>query len=77
MKTHSFDGISFLSGLAIAAIGLLFLIPATPSDVIDAVLSVGVWFWPVLFLAIGLAVIIPIFIPKRDVEAEEPANLES
>ena len=29
MKTHKFDGVSFFSGLFIAAIGLLYLIPNT------------------------------------------------
>ena len=53
MKTHKFDGVSFFSGLFIAAIGLLYLIPNTPSDIIDAVTGLGGWFWPILFLAVG------------------------
>jgi Na+-driven multidrug efflux pump len=77
MKSHSFDTISFVSGLIITALGLLFLIPNTPGDIIDALGNLGVWFWPILFLAIGLAVIIPVFIPKRSSESEEPEELET
>ena len=72
MKTHPFDRVSFLSGFVITSIGLIFLIPATPSDVADAVSKVGVWFWPVLFLALGLAVIIPVLVPKKQGETESP-----
>ena len=59
MKAHKFDGISFFSGLVITLVGLLFLIPSQPTDVIDALGRIGNWFWPALFVAIGVAVLIP------------------
>lgn len=65
MKQHSFDGVSFFSGLAITLFGLLFLIPNDPADIFDAVGRLGSWFWPLLLVVIGLAVIIPVLIPKR------------
>ncbi len=59
MKSHSFDPISFFSGLVIALIGALFLIPATPVDVVEALVDLGSWFWPTLLVVIGIAVLIP------------------
>jgi hypothetical protein len=70
MKSHRFDAISFISGLVAALIGLVFLVPQTPLDLIDAVTSLGSWFWPVLLLVIGLAVLVPVFV-KRSAEDEE------
>ena len=60
MKSHKFDAISFISGLVAALVGLVFLVPQTPVDLIDAVTSLGAWFWPVLLLAIGIAVLVPV-----------------
>lgn len=68
MKTHRFDAISFFSGLVIALLGLVFLIPQTPVDIVDALTDLGSWFWPAVLLVIGIAVLIPVFLPK---EAEE------
>jgi hypothetical protein len=74
MKTHGFDSVSFISGLVITLLGLAFLIPRTPSALIDAVTGLGGWFWPVLLLVIGLAVLVPVFLPKR---TDEPDDLET
>ena len=70
MKSHRFDAISFISGLVAALIGLVFLVPQTPLDLIDAVTSLGAWFWPVLLLVVGLAVLVPVFV-KRSAEDEQ------
>jgi hypothetical protein len=75
MKTHDFDGVSFFSGVVVAAIGLLFLIPDTPSDVIDAMSRLGTWFWPLIFVVVGLAVIIPVLAPRK-AKAEETAEID-
>jgi len=64
MKPHRFDPISFISGLVITLLGLAFLIPRTPVDIIDAVTSLGSWFWPVVLMVIGVAVLIPVFVSK-------------
>lgn len=77
MKTHKFDAISFFTGLVIATVGLVFLIPGTPSDVIEAVSRLGNWFWPVLLLLLGLAILIPVFLPDRDQETNQTSNRES
>lgn len=75
MKAHRFDPISFFSGLLISLIGLLFLVPREPADLIDVVGRIGGWFWPALFLAVGLAVLVPMITtgrkPEEDDEAEE------
>jgi hypothetical protein len=71
MKTHNFDAVSFIAGLAFSIIGLLFLIPETPQQIIDVLLNSGAWFWPIALLVVGLAVIIPVLIPKKDDETIE------
>ena len=76
MKSHRFDAISFISGLVVALVGLVFPVPQTPVDLIDAVTSLGAWFWPVLLLAIGLAILVPVFLRQRD-EKDEPGALVS
>jgi len=73
MKTHNFDAVSFLAGLAFSVIGLLFLIPETPEQIIDVLVDSGAWFWPVALLAVGLAVIIPVLTTRKD---EEPIEGE-
>ena len=75
MKTHKFDGVSFFSGLAVVAIGILFLVPNTPSDVIDAISNLGGWFWPLVFVVVGLAVIIPVLVPRK-ARSEETAEID-
>ena len=75
MKTHKFDTVSFLSGLVISAIGLIYLLTNNPGDIWNALTSVGSWFWPVVLVAVALAVLIPLMIPNKseDESAEEPA----
>ncbi|MGH8913180.1 MAG: hypothetical protein ACRDZM_01540 [Acidimicrobiia bacterium] len=64
MKTHRFDPVSFITGLVITLLGLAFLIPQSPVDVVSALTSFGAWFWPALLLVIGIAVLIPAILPK-------------
>lgn len=71
MKTHRFDSLSFLVGLVVTIIGLVFLIPANPGDVFDAFGDIGTWFWPALFVAVGVAVLAPLAARVRD-DDEEP-----
>ncbi|HEX5696566.1 MAG TPA: hypothetical protein VFZ15_09270 [Acidimicrobiia bacterium] len=70
MKTHRFDPVSFISGLVITLLGLAFLIPQTPVDIVDAVTSLGTWFWPAVLLVVGIAILVPVFLPKADDEEE-------
>jgi hypothetical protein len=74
MKTHRFDPVSFISGLVITLLGLAFLIPETPLDIVDAVTSLGTWFWPAVLLVVGIAVLVPVFLPKP--EDEETSEVE-
>jgi hypothetical protein len=71
MKSHRFDAISFISGLVAALVGLVFLVPQTPLDLVDAVTSLGAWFWPVLLLVIGIAILVPVFMSRGDEEGVE------
>ncbi len=57
MKTHRFDPISFIFGLGLTLLGLVFLIPATPTGVIALLSRVGAWVWPAVLLAIGAAIV--------------------
>ena len=78
MKTHRFDGISFFSGLVITLLGLVFLIPNAPTDIIDAIGRLGSWFWPILFVAVGIGILIPVLMPsKKDKNEESDTGLAS
>lgn len=59
MKTHRFDSLSFLAGLVITLIGLAFLLLPEVGDIVDFFTSAGAWFWPMVFIAAGLAVLAP------------------
>lgn len=74
MKTHKFDGVSLFSGLAITGIGLIFLISNDLSDIVGVISRVGTWFWPVLFVVIGIAILIPILTPRKKPEQIESAT---
>ena len=71
MKIHRFDGVSFFSGLAITLLGLIFLIPSAPADIVDAIGRLGNWFWPILFVAVGVGILIPLMVPSRKEKTEE------
>ena len=71
MKSHAFDAISFITGLVATAIGLLFLIPQEPSDVFELVGDLGTWFWPVVLVAIGLAILVPLFLRTGEDDEED------
>ena len=72
MKLHEFDAISFISGVVAVALGLAFLIPQTPVDLIEMITSLGAWFWPTLLIVIGIAVLVPVFVTRRsDTETED------
>ncbi len=71
MKAHRFDAVSFIAGLLFTAVGLLFLVPKTPDQMIDALVNSGAWFWPILLLVVGIIVIVPALLPKREQEAIE------
>jgi hypothetical protein len=62
MKTHKFDTVSFVSGLVFTGFGLMFLIPNTADDLLDSIVEVGTWAWPLILLGIGLAILLPLFI---------------
>ena len=74
MKTHRFDAVSFFSGLVITAIGLVFLLANEPGDIIDAIGGLGNWFWPLALLIIGVAVLVPALIPKKESDELEPGS---
>ncbi len=65
MNTHEFDAVSFITGLVFTAIGFVYLIPRDVSQIIDFFVGAGTWFWPVLFLAGGLAVLVPALMTSR------------
>lgn len=76
MKTHRFDGVSFFSGLFITLLGLVFLIPNAPTDIIDAIGRLGSWFWPILFVAIGVGILISVLMPSKKAKTDDLAELE-
>jgi hypothetical protein len=71
MKSHRFDAISFISGVVAVVFGLVFLIPKTPVDLIDAITSLGAWFWPALLVVVGIAILVPVFVSRSSEEEVE------
>lgn len=69
MKSHPFDPLSFVSGLVATAIGLLFLLPGTPGELIDRVGEAAEWFWPLLLIAVGVTVLLPLL--RRSQSSDE------
>lgn len=76
MKTHRFDALSFLAGLVIAGIGLAFLLLPEVGDLVDFITNAGTWFWPVLFLAIGVAVLAPVVSPSGTEPGEHDEEID-
>ena len=66
MKTHRFDVLSFLSGLFMTLIGLMFLLPEEPSDVFAILGDIGNWFWPVVLAVVGVAILAPLAFRRSD-----------
>lgn len=58
MKSHRFDPISFVFGLGLTVVGMMFLIPATPRGAVDLFVRFGAWVWPAVLLAVGAAIIL-------------------
>lgn len=77
MKLHRFDPISFFSGLVIAAVGLLFLIPGSTADLVDAIAKYAVWFWPVLLVIVGLVILLSAIGRGRDGDPTASRNQEA
>lgn len=71
MKTHKFDSISFLSGLIFTGFGLMFLIPNSTEDLINTVVDMGSWAWPLILLGLGLALVVPLFVKAAKVTDAE------
>ena len=60
MKMHKFDSLSFLAGLVTTLIGLAFLLLPEVGDIVDVFADAGTWFWPVVFIAAGVAILAPL-----------------
>ncbi len=72
MKPHKFDTLSFVSGLVFTGFGLLFLIPNNTDALIDVFVNAGSWFWPLVLLGIGLAIVVPVFLRSDESEENQP-----
>lgn len=78
MKMHKFDSLSFLAGLVITLIGLAFLLMPGVGDIVDVLTEAGAWFWPVVFIAAGIAILAPLASRTGDDgEPEEQDDQES
>lgn len=76
MKRHTFDALSFIAGLAFAGIGLAFLLIPDLSNLVHTFRNAASWFWPMVLVVIGLAVIAPAVTRGRDEDdAEETREL--
>lgn len=66
MKTHRFDGISFFAGLVLMILGIVFLVPYRPTDLVDIFGELGGWMLALFLLAVGLVVLTPAIAGLRD-----------
>ncbi|HEX2155015.1 MAG TPA: hypothetical protein VHL52_13700 [Acidimicrobiia bacterium] len=66
MERHRFDVLSFAFGLVYTLAGLIFLLPATPFDLVDTVALSMRWVWPAAILVIGAAILIPLIRPRNE-----------
>lgn len=71
MKKHAFDGLSFIAGVFFTGIGLAFLLIPDLSELIGFFTDAGSWFWPLVLVAIGIAVITPALTRRNDEEPEK------
>lgn len=74
MKRHEFDSFSFISGLVITSIGLVFLLLPEVGDIVNLFSHVGSWFWPLVFIAAGIAVLAPAITRRDDSREEKPGS---
>ncbi len=74
MEKHTFDSLSFSFGVIYAVVGLLFLLPATPVDLIEVMLSTSRWLWPAVILGLGAAIIVPAL--RSGESTDEPAEAD-
>jgi len=77
MKTHKFDSISFLAGLVITGMGLAFLLLPEVDDIVGLLTDAGSWFWPVVFIAVGAAVLAPLAGRRTQKAPEDDDEMES
>jgi uncharacterized integral membrane protein len=66
MERHRFDAVSFAFGLIYTLLGLIFLIPYTPFDLVDMVVASLRWVWPATILVIGAAILVPLIRRQQD-----------
>jgi hypothetical protein len=59
MKRHNLDSLSLVAGMIFALLGGAFLIPDEPFGVPRALLNGVRWGWPLLLIAIGVAILWP------------------
>lgn len=74
MKLHRFDPLSFITGLVMVGIGLAFLIPADPTEIFAFFDDFGAWFWPVILVIVGIAIIVPAATRSRQSTEDEEAD---
>ena len=74
MKRHQIDIWSFIGGVVLTGLGLLFLIPTNPFDFTNGFRNLVGWALPVLVVLVGLAMIAPT-LKRRRQETETEAEL--
>lgn len=76
MRTHRFDPISFIFGLAFLGLAVLFALPAEPWDIYFGGVSLG-WVWPLLVTGAGVALLAPVLrSSSADISDGEPETLD-
>ena len=76
MKTHEFDVLSFLAGLFMTGLGLAFLVLPEIDDIVGLLTDAGSWFWPVLLIVAGVAVLTPAIARSNSRDSAAPETDE-
>lgn len=75
MERHRFDPLSFSFGIIYSVVGILFLLPATPMDLVPLVTESARWVWPLVVVGLGVAIIAPLA-RRRDDAAPDADSLD-
>lgn len=71
MRRHGFDAVSFLAGVLLIALGLIFFLPTSVSHLVTVILDLSRWALPALALLVGGVVVATTLMHRQSAGDEE------